>query len=115
MPKKIILLNVVITSLTTISVLACLYAGYINPDLRTTSLSLNGFIVGVSTVLFLLVIEPHLGITADKVINGLYSEVYFRRYLTFVVIARILGTGLSFLFLIPLAHLVVLLAKLIYV
>jgi hypothetical protein len=115
MPKKIILMNVIITALTTISVLSCLYAGYINPDLRTTSLSLNGFIVGFSTILFMIVVEPHLGITADKVINGLYSEVYFRRYLTYVVIARILGTGLSFLLLIPLAHLVVFLAKFIYV
>ena len=115
MPRKIILMNVIISSVTTISVLSCLYAGYINPDLRTTSLSLNGFIVGFSTILHMIVVEPHLGITADKVINGLYSEIYFRRYMTFVVIARILGTSLSFLFLIPLAHLVVFLAKLIYV
>ncbi|MBA4853047.1 lipid II flippase family protein [Emticicia sp. BO119] len=114
-PKRILLMNVIITSLTTISVLSCLYAGYINPDLRTTSLSLNGFIVGFSTVLSMIIVEPNLGITADKVINGLYSETYFRRYLTFVVIARIIGTGLSLLFILPLAHLVVFLAKLIYV
>lgn len=115
MPKSIILMNIIIASLTTISVLSCLYAGYLNPDLRTTSLSLNGFIVGFSTILFMIVVEPHLGITADKVINGLHSKIYFRRYLIFVVIARIIGTGLSFLLLIPLAHLVVFLAKLIYV
>lgn len=111
MPKNIILMNVIVSSITTISVLSCLYAGYINPDLRTTSLSLNGFIVGLSTVILIIVVEPHLGITADKVINGVYSDIYFRRYLIFVVIARILGTGLSIFFLVPFAHFVVFLAK----
>ncbi len=115
MPKTMILMNVLVTAVTTISVLSCLYAGYINPDLRTTSLSLNGFLVGLSTVILVIVVEPHLGITADKVINGIYSHIDFRRYLIFVVIARILGTGLSIFFLIPFAHFVVFLAKLIYV
>ena len=115
MPKGIILMNILVTAVTTISVLSCLYAGYINPDLRTTCLSLNGFIVGLSTVILVIVVEPHLGITADKVINGMYSHIDFRRYLIFVVIARIFGTGLSIFFLIPFAHFVVFLAKLIYV
>jgi hypothetical protein len=114
MPKTMILMNILVTAVTTISVISCLYAGYINPDLRTTSLSLNGFIVGLSTVILVIVVEPHLGITADKVINGLYSQIDFRRYLIFVVIARIIGTGLSIFLLIPLAHFVVFLAKLIY-
>lgn len=115
MPLVIISLNIIVSALVTVSVLACLYAGYISPDLRTTSLSLNGFIVGASTVIFMVVVEPHIGIMADKVIKGEFSEVYFRRYLTFVVLARLLGTAISFTILIPLAHLIVMLAKVIFV
>ncbi|WP_367914490.1 DUF2837 family protein [Leadbetterella sp. DM7] len=112
MPVNIIIMNVVIGSLTTISVLSCLYAGYLEPDLRTTSLSLNGVIIGLSTILVMILVEPHLGITADKVVNGEYSEVYFRKYLFFVVLARITGTGMAIALLIPLAYIVVFLARL---
>ena len=114
MPITMIVLNVIVSSFITVSVLSCLYAGYLEPNLRSTSLSLNGFIVGLSTIITMIVVEPHIGITADKVINGEFSEVYFRRYIIFVVLARIVGTGLSYFMLIPLAHLVVWLAKSIF-
>lgn len=115
LPKGVILMNVIVAAVSTISVIACLYAGYLNPDLRTTCLSLSGVILGFSTVVAMIVVEPHISIIADKVIEGLYSEVYFRRYLIWVVLARAIGTGLSFLLLMPMAHLVVFIAKLIYV
>ncbi|NBA85203.1 DUF2837 family protein [Emticicia sp. CRIBPO] len=114
-PLGIIAINVVVSALLTVSVLSCLYAGYLNPDLRSTSLSLNGFIVGLSTVLFMIVVEPHIGIIADKVIQGEYSDAYFRRYLVFVVIARSLGTALGIFLLVPLAHVVVFLAKSVFI
>lgn len=109
--KKIIFYNVIISSLLTISVLSCLYAGYLNPNLRSTSLSLNGFIVGLSSLLFMLIVEPHIGIIADKVINVEMEEGFFRRYLTLIVAARILGTFLSILLLKPLAWVVVFIAQ----
>ena len=114
MPVTMIFLNVIVSALLTISVLSCLYAGYLNPNLRSTSLSLNGFIVGLSTIITMIIVEPHIGITADKVINGEFSEVYFRRYISFVVLARVIGTGLSYFLLIPLAHLVIWLAKYVF-
>lgn len=115
MPLGIIVINAVVSALLTVSVLSCLYAGYLNPDLRSTSLSLNGFIVGLSTILFMIVVEPHIGIIADKVIQGEYSDAYFRRYLLFVIIARSLGTALGIFLLVPLAHVVVFLAKSVFI
>jgi uncharacterized membrane protein YeaQ/YmgE (transglycosylase-associated protein family) len=112
--KKIIFYNMVISSLLTISVLSCLYAGHLNPNLRTTSLSLNGFIVGLSSLLFMLIVEPHIGIIADKVINKEMEEGFFRRYLALIVAARILGTFLSILLLKPLAWVVVFIAQMFF-
>jgi uncharacterized membrane protein YeaQ/YmgE (transglycosylase-associated protein family) len=109
--KKIVFYNVIISALLTVSVLSCLYAGYLNPDLRSTSLSLNGFIVGLSSLLFMLIVEPHIGIIADKVINLELEEGFFRRYLSLIVSARILGTILSIFLLKPFAWLVIFIAQ----
>jgi hypothetical protein len=104
-------MNLIITALLTVSVLACLYAGYLNPELRTTCLSMNGFIVGLSVILSMLITEPHLSILGDKVAFQGMDEGYFRRYLGLVVVARLVGSGLSFLLLVPMAKFVVFLAQ----
>jgi Alternate to MurJ len=114
LPIKIISMNMIVSCLQTVSVLSCLYAGYLNPSLRSTCLSLNGFILGGSTLLSLLLTEPHISILADKVAFQGADEGYFRRYLGLVIFARILGTMLSFFLLIPLSHFVVFLAQTIF-
>jgi hypothetical protein len=111
LPLGIISLNLIISCLQSVSVLSCLYAGYLNPALRSTCLSLNGFIIGLSTLLSLLLTEPHLSILADKVAFQGADESYFKRYLSLVIAARVLGTTLGFFFLVPLSHVVVFLAK----
>jgi hypothetical protein len=111
LPIGIISMNLIITALLTVSVLACLYAGYLNPELRTTCLSMNGFIVGLSVILSMLITEPHLSILGDKVAFQGMDEGYFRRYLGLVVVARLVGSGLSFLLLVPMAKFVVFLAQ----
>jgi hypothetical protein len=102
----VILLNVMVYSFTTVSVLSCLYAGYLNPDLRTTSLSLSGISSALGTVGMLLFIEPYNAILTDKVVEGTVTESFFRRHLAFVVIARIMGTICGQLLFIPLATLI---------
>ena len=114
LPIKIISMNVIVSCLQTVSVLSCLYAGYLNPSLRSTCLSLNGFILGISTLLSLLITEPHIGILADKVAFQGADEGYFRRYLSLVILARVLGTTLSIFFLVPISHIVVFLAQRIF-
>lgn len=111
LPLGFVSLNLIISCLQSVSVLSCLYAGYLNPSLRSTCLSLNGFIIGLSTLLSLLFTEPHLSILADKVAFQGEDESYFKRYLSLVVVARVLGTTLGFLLLVPLSYAVVFLAK----
>ncbi|AYQ31335.1 lipid II flippase family protein [Runella sp. SP2] len=110
-PKKMILLNCLVYGFITVSVLSCLYAGYLNPNLRTTSLSMNGFSSGLATIGMLLFIEPYNATLTDKVVDGSVSESYFRRYLTFVIIARVFGTFLGQFLLIPLAKVIAVLVQ----
>lgn len=111
MPVRMIFFNLMIRSVLTVSVLSCLYAGYLSPSLRGTCISLNGFIVGFATVLSMLITEPHIGILADKVAFHGMDKSYFKRYLKLVIVARVIGTGLGIFLLIPVAHVVVFLAE----
>lgn len=111
MPAGIMFLNVGVYSFITVSVLSCLYAGYLNPDLRTTALSMNGFSIGLGVIGLSLFVEPYTATLTDKVIAGKVQQPYFRKYLTYVVMARILGTLVGQLLFIPLAGLIIRLAE----
>ncbi|AFK03758.1 hypothetical protein Emtol_2622 [Emticicia oligotrophica DSM 17448] len=110
---KMILLNILVNGFITVSVLSCLYAGFLNPNLRTTALSLNGISVGVGVVGMLLFVEPYNATLTDKVLDGSVSEAFFRKFLTFVVIARMIGTIAAQFLLIPLAQLIIKIAEII--
>lgn len=109
---NLILLNMLVYGFTTVSVLSCLYAGYINPSFRTTALSLSGIANGVGTIGLMLFVEPYNSILTDRVLENNISDAYFRKYLTFAVTARFLGTILSQLILIPLAYFIAKIASL---
>lgn len=111
LPLGIIFLNIFVYSFITVSVLSCLYAGYLNPNLRTTALSMNGFSIGLGAIGMLLFVEPYTATLTDKVIAGKVKDSYFRKYLSFVVIARIFGTLLGQLIFIPLAGVIIRLAE----
>ena len=102
----IIALNFIVYGFITVSVLSCLYAGYLNPVLRTTSLSMSGIANGIGAVGMLMFIEPYNAVLTDKVIDGSISESYFRRHLSFVIIARVVGTVLGQFLFIPIAHVI---------
>ncbi len=110
---KMILLNVLVNSFITVSVLSCLYAGFLNPDLRTTALSLNGISVGLGVFGMLLFVEPYNATLTDRVLDGSVSEAYFRRFLTMVVIARLIGTIVGQFLFMPLAMVIVKIAEII--
>ena len=108
---ELIFMNIIVYAFITVSVLSCLYAGYLNPNLRTTCLSLSGIAVGLGAVGMLLFIEPYHGTLTDKVIDGTIKEAYFRRHLTFIILARIIGTLFGQFLYIPLAWMIVSIAE----
>ncbi len=64
---------------------------------------MSGIANGISSLGMLLFIEPYNAILTDKVIEGSITEGYFRKHLTWVVFARILGTIFAQIVFIPLA------------
>ena len=114
-PVSILVMNVLTSAFLTVSVLATLYAGYINPELRSTSASMAGLINGLATLLLLFFVDPDMALLCDEVGTGRFSQGYFRRYVTYVIAARLAGTLLAQVLLVPAAKLVAWVAELIRV
>lgn len=112
-PKKIILLNTIAFSISTVGVLASLYAGCLNPDLRTTCSSLSSVINGAATILMFVFVDPFISMLTDDVIKGECSELQFNRCIIFVVGGLIVGTILAQFILVPAAEIISFIAKLI--
>ena len=112
-PKKIIVLNTIASSIATVGVLASLYAGCLNPKLRTTCSTLSTVINGVATILLFIFIDPFISMLTDDVIRGEYTELQFGRCIIFIVGGLIVGTVLAQFLLVPAAEVISFIAKLI--
>jgi hypothetical protein len=112
-PWKVFIMNVVAVAIVTIGVLSALYAGYFNPEFRTTASSLSAIINGFATILMFVFIDPFLSVMTDDVVLGKTNESLFRKYIVYMVFARVIGTLLAQLILIPAARLIAFTAGLI--
>jgi hypothetical protein len=92
---RMIALNVLTVALLTVGVFSALYAGALNPEYRVTASSLSAVINGVATVLMFVLIDPHLSLLTDDVMDGRVSEASFRRVVIHLVGARVAGTLLA--------------------
>jgi hypothetical protein len=105
-PHKILLYNIVATSLITVGVFASLYAGYLQPELRVTANNLSPVINGLSTILLFVFIDPYLSLLTDDVVGGRETETYFRRCVVLFAGSRLIGTVLAQLLLVPAARII---------
>ncbi len=109
-PWRVFWLNVFAVAIMTVGVISSLYAGYLNPDLRTTSSTLSSVINGFATILMFVFIDPFLSVMTDDVVLGKCKESVFRQYIVYMVIARILGTLIAQLIFVPSARIIAYLA-----
>lgn len=110
-PTRTILLNVVAVALWTVGVFAPLYAGYLNPQVRSTSNSLSSMVNGLATILMFVIIDPQLSVLTDDVMEGRVNESSFRRTIVWLVGSRFAGTLLAQVLLLPAAGLIVFVAE----
>ncbi|QFS41660.1 lipid II flippase Amj family protein [Burkholderia cepacia] len=110
---KVIVLNVAAMAIWTVGVFASLYAGYLKPDLRVTCANLSSVINGFATVVLAVVIDPQVSVMTDDVIEGRISENSFRRAITTLAGARVLGTLCAQAALVPAALVIVRVAEII--
>lgn len=109
-PWKVFIMNIVAVAIVTIGVLSSLYAGYYNPEFRTTASSLSAIINGASTILMFVFIDPFLSVMTDDVVLGKTKESLFRKYIVYMVFARVIGTIIAQIILVPAARLIAMVA-----
>jgi hypothetical protein len=112
-PWRVFIMNIIAVSIITVGVLSALYAGYLNPEFRATASNLSAIINGVATILMFIFIDPFLSIMTDDVVLGKTKESIFRKYIVYMVFARVLGTVLAQFIFIPSARIIAWIAEII--
>lgn len=111
-PRKVMLLNMIAFSVSSVSILSALYAACLSPNLRTTCSTLSSVINSISTIFMVIFIDPYLSMVTDDVIRGDCTELEFNRCIIFIVVGLIMGSILAQFMLVPASKLIVVIAKL---
>ncbi len=108
-PKRLFVINMLITSIYTIGVLSALYAGLLAPERSTTAVMASGLINGIATMLLAIFVDPKVSVLADDVAKGKRSYIYLKWTSVTMVTSRVAGTLLAQLMFIPGAYYIALL------
>lgn len=110
-PKKLFLINVVVTAVYTTGVFSALYASLLVPECKTTAIMASRLINGFGTMLLIVFIDSKISLLADAVINQRGSYVHLRRASIMMMGSRFLGTIFAQVLFIPAAHYIAWFAK----
>jgi len=111
LPWRVIGFHTFAESLITVGVLASLYAGTLNPELRMTASNLSALVNGGAVILLLIFIDPYFSMLTDDVMQGQVSQPFFRRCVIMLVISRLIATILAQVWLLPAAYLIIKIAE----
>ncbi|UOQ45804.1 lipid II flippase Amj family protein [Halobacillus salinarum] len=100
-PKRLFLINMLVTSIYTVGVLSALYAALLAPDRNNTVIMSSGLINGIATILLVVFVDPKISVMADDVINKRGNYLTLRNASLMMVTSRLLGTLLAQLLFIP--------------
>ncbi|MCP3742771.1 lipid II flippase Amj family protein [Rossellomorea sp. BNER] len=103
-PKRLFLINMVVTAVYTIGVLSALYASLIAPDRAASTIMASGLINGIATILLTVFVDPKISVMADDVVNEKGSYSNLKGVSIMMIFSRLLGTALAQLLFIPGAH-----------
>jgi hypothetical protein len=111
-PKRIFVINVIISAVFTIGVLSSIYASLLVPkDYGQTALMSSGIINGVATILLTLFIDPKASVLADRVMKKQIDYIYLKSYSLTMISSKFLGTLVAQLIFIPASYYVAWFAK----
>lgn len=111
-PRKIIILNFLVSGVWTIGVLAALFAGLLDIAYVRTTANMSGLINGVATILGVMLIDPHVASITDEAARGIRSDEDVKAMSMYLAFSRIGGTLLAQLLFVPGAQLIVMVARL---
>ena len=111
LPFRLLIVNTLLEAVFIVGAFAALYAGYLEPELRLTAVSLSPLITGIATIVLFVFINPYLSILTDDVLKGDASQLFLTRIVALLVSTRLLGTILAQIMLVPAAQLIIAVAN----
>jgi hypothetical protein len=111
-PKRLFVVNVAITAIYTVGVLAALYASLLVPEYAQAAAMSSGIINGVATILLTLFIDPQASVLADRVVKKECNYIYLKSYSLTMISSKFVGTLVAQVIFIPAAYYVAWFAKL---
>ncbi|CAG7656512.1 lipid II flippase Amj family protein [Paenibacillus allorhizosphaerae] len=100
-PKRLLLLNTVVTGIYTVGVLSALYASYLVPEHAIKASQSSGMINGIATILLTIFVDPHVALLSDKALSGKVKNAETNKMFGLLMLSRLAGTLLAQLLLLP--------------
>lgn len=110
-PKRLFVINVIISAIFTVGVISSIYASLLVPKYGQAALMSSGIINGIATILLSLFIDPKASVLADRVVKEPSVYIYLKSYSLTMVSSKLVGTVVAQLLFIPAAYYVAWFAK----
>lgn len=104
MPKRLVVLHVLVTAIYTIGVLAALLASTLTTEHAIAASQSSGLINGIATILLTVLIDPAIGLITDKVLKGEKGIASLNKVFGLLMVSRLMGTVLAQVLLLPAAY-----------
>ncbi len=103
-PKRLVVLNCLVTAIYTIGVLAALLASTLTKEYSIAASQSSGLINGMATILLTILIDPQIGLITDKVLRGEKEVATLNKVFGLLMMSRLFGTILAQVLLVPAAY-----------
>ncbi len=106
-PKRLLLIHILITGVYTIGVLAAYYSATLVPtDKQLAASASSGMINGVASILLTLFVDPQSAIITDQALRGERPYGDVKALVVLLIGAKLLGTMLGQLIFVPAANII---------
>lgn len=105
LPKDVLILNLIVTSVYGIGVISAAYASVLNPAAARTALLSSGLVNGLATVAYNIVVDPTSALITDQAVRGERSLGEVKSLVGYLALTAIIGFLLSQLLMVPAANL----------
>jgi len=111
-PKRLLIINAVVTGIYTIGVLAANYSALLVPEhLRLAAGASAGLINGIATILLTFFIDPNSAIITDQALRGKRPYGDVKALVIMLIGTKLTGTLLGQLFFLPAAQIIAFIYK----
>lgn len=106
-PKRLLLINVVVTGIYTIGVLAANYSALLVPEqVQLAAVGSSGMINGVASILLTLLVDPQSAIITDQALQGSRPYGDVKALVVLLIGTKLLGTLVAQVIFLPAAYLI---------